>query len=87
MKCLELDINRFMQMPKLHLLAHSFKDLYTHAITHRVAVNPLAEAVPLSEDFIGHVSRQSRRVSAKKVMSRTLDSYLIKLRKVWNAIR
>jgi hypothetical protein len=86
-KCFELNINRFMQMPKIHMVAHSFKDLYNNGINHGVAVNPLAEAVPLSEDFIGRVSRQSRRVGPRAVMARTLDSYLIKLRRVWNDIK
>ena len=83
-KCMELRINMFMQMPKLHMLMHSWRELYDNGVKLGIGINPLAEAVPMSEDFIGRVSRQSRRVSHRKVMLRTLNVHAIKLRKVWD---
>lgn len=86
-KCYELGINRYLFLPKNHAFDHSFRFLLSQGHEAGVGINPLAESLPMSEDFIGTYSRQSRRVSPRLIMLRSLQSYLIKLRQVWSTPR
>lgn len=74
---------RFTLTPKQHSLYHVFKKLYNESKSAEWAYNPLAEAVPPNEDFIGRVSRSSRRVSNRTVSLRTLQAHLIQVRRCW----
>jgi hypothetical protein len=73
----------FLQKPKLHMLFHTFAHMLAQVDTLGFAINPLSESVPMGEDFIGRVSRQSRRVGPKLVVLRTIQSYLVKLHSIW----
>jgi hypothetical protein len=83
-RCHNLGWNRYLLQPKVHALDHSWRFLLQQGLEIGLAINPLAEAVPMCEDFIGKVSRLSRRVSPRLVMLRSIQSYLIKLRQVWS---
>lgn len=83
--CSRHKLNRYYLQPKTHAMQHSWYFLVKQGLKAGVAINPLAESCPMSEDFIGKFSRQSRRVSSRTVMSRSLEAYLIKLRSVWNS--
>ena len=84
-RCHVLGINRFLLQPKVHALMHSWHFLLRQGLDVGIAINPPAEAVPMSEDFTGHTSRLSRRVAPRLVMLRSLQSYLVKLRQVWSS--
>ena len=63
--------------PKLHYYHHVVMELFTmsqNAALERV-FNPLCNSTAQCEDFIGHISRLSRRVSAKQPHTRTLRRY------------
>ena len=51
-------------VPKSHYLHHSFRALVLAARSCKFVVNALATSVQLDEDFIGKVSRVSRRVGS-----------------------
>ena len=74
---------RFTEQPKLHTLWHVFRKLYMQAQSGQWGYNPLCECVPPNEDFIGRVSRSSRRVSNRTVSMRTLQAHLIQVRRAW----
>jgi hypothetical protein len=81
--CIEKNLNRFMQQPKGHALFHSFYSMYEEALNCECAWNPLNDAVPQNEDFVGRLSRSSRRVAQRKVSQRTLQAYLLQAGDVW----
>ena len=66
----------FSLMPNLHRVAHIVDDLETQASSTNFALSPLAYSCQAEEDFVGRPSRISRRVSAKKVVMRTLQRSL-----------
>jgi hypothetical protein len=72
---------RFLQQPKLHMLHHIFATVIDDCLAHDICLNPLAEAVPMNEDFIGKLSRASRRVAQRLVSLRTLQSALLLMKK------
>ena len=61
--------------PKIHYLNHVVWTIMDQWVSSGTAVNALAEATFLSEDFIGQVARISRRVSPKAVAVKTLQRY------------
>ena len=69
--------SRFPMVPKSHYLHHSFRALVLAARSCKFVVNALATSVQLDEDFIGKVSRLSRRVGSYYLMRRTLQRYVV----------
>ena len=61
--------------PKIHYLNHIFLTIKDQWEASGTAVNPLGEATFMSEDFVGHASRLSRRVSPRVVALKTLQRY------------
>ena len=63
--------------PKLHYFHHVVMELLTMAenVDVQRVFNPLCNSTAQCEDFIGHISRLSRRVSAKQPHSRVLRRY------------
>ena len=66
---------RFSITPKAHYLHHAFLDMYT--TTFAWSLSPLSFSVQIDEDFIGRVSRYSRRVGSQKQMERTIGRYKV----------
>ena len=78
-----LKLNRFKMQPKIRKLRMIWQTMYQQAKSHGVAQNPLMEAVQQSEDYIGQVSRTSRRVSPRLTNLRSLEAYCAKLHRIW----
>ena len=68
---------RFNLVPKLHCFHHLCLDLIQRAGRGCKAQNPLSECTFQDEDFIGRVSRLSRRVSPRLQCVRTIQRYLV----------
>eukprot|EP00438_Fugacium_kawagutii_P009434 Skav202045 [mRNA] locus=scaffold1138:363163:364701:- [translate_table: standard] len=85
MKLATLSYNRPLCLwklkPKLHMLAHI---VHTALCQFRkgttCVINPVAESTFMCEDFIGKVSRLSRRVSAKQHGKKILQRYMVAAR-------
>ncbi|CAE7231731.1 unnamed protein product [Symbiodinium sp. CCMP2592] len=67
----------FKLRPKVHYLNHIFLRVWEEWRAAGFAVNPLAEATFMSEDFVGRTARLSRRVSTRAVAIKTLQRYLL----------
>ena len=52
--------------PKIHSLAHIVRTAYLQYQAGSFCINPIAESTFMCEDFVGRISRLSRRVSAKQ---------------------
>ena len=67
----------FGLVPKAHALGHIYHDL---EVMHgeRFCLNPGIWDTSSSEDFVGRVSRQSRRVGYRNIVGNTLLAYKIK---------
>ena len=63
---------RFVFNPKCHYVHHSFLSTRLSADTHVWTVNPVLFSVQIDEDYVGRVSRFSRRVGHEKQMERTI---------------
>jgi hypothetical protein len=74
---------RFKQQPKAHMLFHCLSTMMMQAESCGFALNPLVECCQLPEDLIGKVCRLSRRVDARKVSLRTLQSVLVSAAQSW----
>ena len=72
---------RYHMEPSLHAFRHIGLNL--EAGTAPVVLSPAAFLCEQGEDFIGRVSRITRRVSARLTGERTLQRYLIKLHLEW----
>ena len=62
--------------PKLHSFHHLMLDVKYSGERSKLAINPLLHSCQMDEDLVGRASRLSRRVSIRKVASRTIDRYL-----------
>eukprot|EP00438_Fugacium_kawagutii_P027965 Skav210844 [mRNA] locus=scaffold543:347409:348998:+ [translate_table: standard] len=69
----------YAMVPKLHSM-HHFAIHLASCSADQLACNPALYDCSASEDFIGHVSRQSRRISYVKLVENTLLAYLVKTR-------
>ena len=76
---LRQNMQLFAMVPKFHSFDHVKVDLEPRN-GQIVYLNPATWCCSMSEDFIGRVSRQSRRVSYIKVMESTLLAYKVKAR-------
>ncbi|CAE7369766.1 unnamed protein product [Symbiodinium sp. CCMP2456] len=71
---------RFNLVPKLHCYHHVCLELLFKARRCDNILNPLSRATFQDEDYIGRVSRLSRRVSPKLLCLRTIQRYLVATR-------
>ena len=79
--CIDCRVTGFRLRPKLHYLGHIVFDQQMQL--RRGAQFTLSPAIALceqNEDFIGRLSRVSRRVSARTCSERTIQRYLVKVR-------
>ena len=67
----------FAMVPKIHALDHWRYDLQRGS-QRRFCVNPALWDCSASEDFIGQVSRQSRRSSSRSLIENTLLAYKVR---------
>ena len=74
---LESGRSRFPITPKAHYLHHAFLDLYNMSSRFPWVPSPIMFSVQIDEDFIGKVSRASRRVGTLKQMERTIGRYKV----------
>eukprot|EP00438_Fugacium_kawagutii_P005180 Skav213101 [mRNA] locus=scaffold2769:116743:117162:- [translate_table: standard] len=66
-------------VPKFHSFDHVKFSLESSA-DKEFYLNPATFCCSMAEDFIGHVARQSRRVSYKQVVESTLLAYKVRAR-------
>ena len=78
----EQGLTFFNVRPKLHYLDHIRRILAAPLEWH---ANPMLYARPRDEDFVGRMSRISRRVHALSASLNVLRRYLIKARRAWRA--
>ena len=70
--CHQRSLTLFAMVPKAHTMAHISHELQFSAM------NPALYDCSMSEDFIGRISRQSRRVGFRKSVENTLRAYKVK---------
>ncbi|CAE7180797.1 unnamed protein product [Symbiodinium microadriaticum] len=75
-KCYDRALCLFKLRPKIHYLNHILLRIYEEWLSDGFAVNPLAEATFMSEDFVGRAARVSRRVSTRAVAIKTLQRHI-----------
>ena len=74
--CYDQKLCLFKNRPKIHYLNHIFLRVYEEWTAAGTAVNPIAEATFMSEDFVGHAARLSRRVDPRAIGLKLLQRYL-----------
>lgn len=67
----------FSMVPKVHAFAH-FQHDAEKAKDEPFTMNPGAFDTSTSEDFVGHVARQSRRISYKNIVENTVLAYKVR---------
>ena len=67
----------FCMVPKVHAFAH-FQHDAEKAKDEPFTMNPGAFDTSMSEDFVGHVARQSRRISFKNIVENTVLAYKVR---------
>jgi len=70
-------LQRYRLVPKLHGISHMRYDIERCMLKGSSALSPLAASCEQDEDYIGRVSRLSRRVGIKLIMLRTLQRVLV----------
>ena len=82
----ERKMARFHLEPTLHVLKHFSVRIQEQLDNDDVCVvlNPAIYMCEMSEDYVGHVSRTSRRVAARNCGLRTMQRFLIKLHMHWS---
>ena len=78
-----LGLTRFPLYPKAHMLFHTFYGLLVAAKQGKYSLNAVCESCPQDEDFVGRVSRISRRCGTRAIQPSALRKYLIHCRTVW----
>lgn len=74
--CLRNSLQLYAMVPKLHAMDHFAVQLKSSCEPY--VCNPAVWDCSMSEDFIGHVSRQSRRISHIQVVENLLLSYKVR---------
>ena len=82
-ECFQRGQALFAFMPKSHVVHHIFDDLNQASMAQSKVINPMAFGVQVDEDFVGKMSRLSRRVSPIQVIQRVLERSLWASRKHW----
>lgn len=67
----------FGMVPKAHAFAHVYHDLHLSR-DQEYTLNPAVWDCSMSEDFVGRVARQSRRISYKQVVENTVLAYKVR---------
>lgn len=67
----------FPLFPKIHFTWHVFYQLQWESAHASWCISPLATAVPLDEDFIGHFARLTRRVHPLATISSAMTRYRV----------
>eukprot|EP00435_Cladocopium_sp_Y103_P030716 s3790_g7.t1 len=76
--CYDQKLCLFKLKPKLHMFAHIvLRMLQQFRCGNGCTTNPVAEATFMSEDFVGHVSRLSRRVNARRHGHKIYNRYCV----------
>ena len=77
--CLKENYSLFGQVPKLHAWMH-YREECKDSLDQRreYKLNPAVFDNSMSEDFIGKISRQSRRISARNMERNVLKAYKVK---------
>ena len=75
----------FPHVPKEHGLEHLFFELRYLAKRHEFTMNPAVFSCQMDEDYIGRVSRVTRRTSAQQVVQRTIERSLQAAFAQWSA--
>ena len=76
--CIENGLRLFSLRPKMHYFGHELHDLATQIdLQHSQILSASAFNCEANEDFIGRISRLSRRVSSRACSARVLDRYLV----------
>ena len=69
--------NLWLLTPKAHILHHLFlEDMLVPGLADRTTINPLTFCCQQDEDFIGKVSRTSRKVDPRVVSKRCIQRFL-----------
>ena len=80
-QCMEEKVAGFRLRPKIHYFHHLLHDVQTQLQTDTGFIfSSGAYLCEQNEDFIGRISRVSRRVSARSAGLRTTQRYLVKVR-------
>ena len=66
----------FIFMPKVHVVHHVVHSMQQDACAAPMVLNPLSHGVQVDEDYVGRISRISRRVSPQQAITRTLQRAL-----------
>ena len=74
---------RFPLQPKHHLLWHSFHELLTGAASCEFTLNVMVEGCAVDEDFIGKISRITRRCGTRAIIHAAWRKYLISCLQQW----
>ena len=76
----------FMMRPNFHRLHHILIDMRTKSNTENIQyiISPLTTSTQADEDYIGRPSRVSRKVSVRRVVSRTIERSLIAIRAAYS---
>ena len=70
-------VNRFSLTPKCHMIAHTAHALIAEGSKAPWALNPLATANQVQEDFVGKPSRLSRRVHQSLIHTRVMERSML----------
>ena len=76
-ECLQRRLNRFILVPKIHMMAHPAEELIRDGERGLWSINPLATSNQQQEDFIGRPCRLSRRVHPKRLHTRVMERSLL----------
>ena len=76
-ECLQRRLNRFILVPKAHMISHTAEGLIDDGTRCQWVPNPLATSNQQSEDYIGRPCRLSRRVHARRLHTRVMDRSLL----------
>ena len=80
----ESGVPRFPLLPKHHMLYHGFEYLLSSASRLRYVLNNICDTCPMEEDFVGKVSRFSRRAGTRAIVASTWRKYLIQCHELWH---
>ena len=79
--CIQMKVAGFRLRPKIHYFHHLLYDVQLQLRTDtRFILSSVAFLCEQNEDFIGRISRVSRRVAARSAGLRTTQRYLVKAR-------
>ena len=78
------DLTRFKIQPKYHMLGELIFQLENDKEHQRCSISPLSFSTQMDEDFVGHISMASRKVSIRTLHERTIGRYKVSLAMHWD---